>query len=213
MESVSEKIKKAREAKNFSQKKLAEIAGVSQPTIYNVEHGKVDNITLQIGNKIANALGISFGELFNIEFPVSAYNNVTDGELERLREQVKKLEEKVFKLQTDLHQRDSYNATLVQYKDILKYKLIEVIFNDSNISLSSYQQRLSNAKDDKEKDYYECKIEQEESNRESKIKKLIKSGFFTQKDIDDWVRDIPATPDSEFEFGKDQDLKPDIPGI
>ncbi len=64
---ISENIRKHREAKNLSQQKLAELAGVSQPTIYKLEHGKADNVTLQVGKSIAEALGVSFNVLFEIE--------------------------------------------------------------------------------------------------------------------------------------------------
>ena len=64
---ISENIRKHREAKNLSQQKLAELAGVSQSTIYKLEHGKADNVTLQVGKSIAEALGVSFNVLFEIE--------------------------------------------------------------------------------------------------------------------------------------------------
>lgn len=113
MNLVSEKIKELREAKNLSQKKLAEIAGVSQPTIYNLEHGKADNITLSIGKNIAKALEVSFNELFDIENSIAGKSEAA-AELDQLRAKVMELEkwidikDKLIKLLQDENESIKY---------------------------------------------------------------------------------------------------------
>ena len=176
MNSISERIKSIREEKNFSRKKLAEIAGVSQPTIYNIENGKTDNVTLQVGKNIAAALGIPFGELFEIE---NAPSDTT-----KVQKRIDELEEKLFKLNQDLNQRNSHIATLVQYKDILKHTLIRVIIEDSYAMLYLYAKGFKEAETEVKREYYEEKIEYELSNRDNKLQKLLKAGFITQEDID-----------------------------
>jgi transcriptional regulator with XRE-family HTH domain len=201
MSNIHEKIREFRKQKGINQKQVADSAGLSVAAYSNIESGISKSITIVAGKGIAKALGVSFAELFDIEV-VGTTTSEAAGELEQLRVRIGELEDKNFKLQTDINQRDSHIATLVQYKDILKYKLIEMIYKDYLIALSSYQQRLGNAKDDKEKDYYECKIEQENTNRENKINKLIKSGFFTKEDVDYWRTDFPAFPDSDIELSE-----------
>ena len=91
MRSISERIKELRIEKGYSRKKMAEISGVSQPTIYNIENGATDNITLTVGKKISKALNVSFSELFNIEDSKTASselsNKITEmeNEIERLK--------------------------------------------------------------------------------------------------------------------------------
>ena len=98
MNSISSRIVKLRKVKNYSRKKLAELAGVSQPTIYNIENGKAASITLSVGKRIAKALDISFAELFEIEN--------TGTEKAELEDRIKKLEEKVGELTSRLKEKD-----------------------------------------------------------------------------------------------------------
>lgn len=89
MNSISNRIKELREVKNYSRKKLAELAGVSQPTIYNIENGKVSNITLSVGKGIARALDISFAELFEIEDSKNAIETELANEIAKLKNTLK----------------------------------------------------------------------------------------------------------------------------
>lgn len=49
------------EKRDMTQKKLAELAGVSRATINSIKNGK--SCTDEVGNKIANALGVSIEKL------------------------------------------------------------------------------------------------------------------------------------------------------
>lgn len=49
------------EKRDMTQKKLAELAGVFRATINSIKNGK--SCTDEVGNKIANALGISIEKL------------------------------------------------------------------------------------------------------------------------------------------------------
>lgn len=115
MSSISDRVLRLREENNFSRKKLAELAGVSQPTIYNIENGKTDNITLSVGKGIAKALGISFGELFEIEGPLAA-----GSEDENL---LNEKEAKIADLKKQIEQKDKLIDFLQEENEDLKYSV------------------------------------------------------------------------------------------
>lgn len=57
-------LKAIRKKTGFSQKQVANAAGISQPTYSNIENGK-RNPTLKTLRKIAEALGCSVGEILD----------------------------------------------------------------------------------------------------------------------------------------------------
>lgn len=65
LEGIGEKIRTLRKAKNLSQEKLAEFAGLHPTSISEIECGKV-NASIYVYYTIANALEIPFPELVNI---------------------------------------------------------------------------------------------------------------------------------------------------
>lgn len=62
--SLPERVKYLREARNMTQKDLAELAGVSQPTIAHIEKNSKDPSVATL-DKIAKALDIHIGTLFS----------------------------------------------------------------------------------------------------------------------------------------------------
>jgi len=69
MEPINLKIKNIRNSKGISQTVVAETCGIKQSSYANIENGKTQSITIEIGKGIAKALGVSFNELFDIEQP------------------------------------------------------------------------------------------------------------------------------------------------
>lgn len=67
METVGEKIKRIRKSKGISQYIVAESCRIKQSSYANIESGKTQNITIEIGKGISLALGVNFAELFEIE--------------------------------------------------------------------------------------------------------------------------------------------------
>ena len=61
--SIAENLKRHREAKNLSQRKLAELAGVPQSLISHIENGEKKNPGVIGIKKLADALGISVEDL------------------------------------------------------------------------------------------------------------------------------------------------------
>lgn len=67
MESIGEKIRRIRKSKGISQTAVSDTCGIKQSSYANIESGKTQNITIEIGKGIAKALEISFNELFDID--------------------------------------------------------------------------------------------------------------------------------------------------
>ncbi len=62
--SIGENIKHLRESRNLKQSELAEIVGVTQSMIAQLERG-TKTLTVPLGKDIANALECKFDELFS----------------------------------------------------------------------------------------------------------------------------------------------------
>ena len=63
MSNITKTLRKLREAKGFSQEKLARLADVANNTIIKIEAGKNQNPTLDTLKKIAGVLEVSVDEL------------------------------------------------------------------------------------------------------------------------------------------------------
>ena len=63
---IGTEIKKQREKKGFSLKKLSELSGVSDSIISDIETGKVKNAGVMTVLKIAKGLEVGIAELTNI---------------------------------------------------------------------------------------------------------------------------------------------------
>jgi|SRR5665647_151443 len=66
-ESIGDKLKRIRKEKSLSQSNIAAYCGISQAAYAKIENGTTQNITIGIGKGIANALLISFNELFEVD--------------------------------------------------------------------------------------------------------------------------------------------------
>lgn len=64
---ASENIKRYREKNNYSMKELSKKSGVSYKTLWKIEHGDVEDITLPTAIKIKKALGITLDQLYEEE--------------------------------------------------------------------------------------------------------------------------------------------------
>ena len=68
MESFNEKIKRLRKSKGLKQDDICQMIGITQPSFASIENGKTKSVSIDLGKKIANALNVSFNELFDIEY-------------------------------------------------------------------------------------------------------------------------------------------------
>jgi transcriptional regulator with XRE-family HTH domain len=63
---ISEKIRKLRELKGFTQENIAAELGISQKAYSNIETGETD-ITMHRVEQISTVLGVSLGDLLNFD--------------------------------------------------------------------------------------------------------------------------------------------------
>lgn len=91
MESIGEKIRSIRKSKGISQTAVADSCSIKQSSYANIENGKTQNITIEIGKGIAKTLDISFNELFEIEATPQnqAQSESLISEIESLKNQLK----------------------------------------------------------------------------------------------------------------------------
>jgi len=90
MESLGERITKLRIEKGISKADVARVCDITQTAYANIEKDITQSITIEIGKKIALAIGVSFNELFEIDLPKK------DSELiEKLTAEKKMLCEKI----------------------------------------------------------------------------------------------------------------------
>lgn len=66
MENIGRRLKTLRQRQGLSQRKLAQVAGVSNATVSLIEHGRTDP-SMGLLRKILNSLGVSFAEFFSSE--------------------------------------------------------------------------------------------------------------------------------------------------
>lgn len=64
-QNLANNIKKLREAKGFSQEKLARLADLANNTLIKMESGENQNPTLVTLKKVAKAFGVSVDDLIN----------------------------------------------------------------------------------------------------------------------------------------------------
>lgn len=74
METFNEKIKRIRKSLGLTQVNVCDKIGITQPSFASIESGKTTSITIDLGKKIAQALGVNFYELFEIESPGTNQN-------------------------------------------------------------------------------------------------------------------------------------------
>ena len=134
-----EKIKELRKQNGLSQGDLAEIAGVQQTSISNIENGITGKEIIKVGiaQKIAKALNISFNELFEIEIPSS--NNDKIVELEKkiavLEEQLQDKRKIIDFLSTNV------NVAAGLYQQENPYQIEKRDFNDIDVLIEEINNR------------------------------------------------------------------------
>lgn len=70
MTNIAHNMKHLRRIRGISQKKLAELSGVSHATIQKLEQGQQNNPTMKVVRKISAALGVVVFELLEEPFPL-----------------------------------------------------------------------------------------------------------------------------------------------
>ena len=107
--SIHEKIRILRRSKGLSQITVADICKIKQSSIAQIESGKTQTISIEIGKGIAKALGVSFTELFEIESnPTPDVTQKLNDEIESLKSQLK---DKNLIIELLLKEREQHGTT------------------------------------------------------------------------------------------------------
>lgn len=93
MSELSEKIRLLREAKGIRPADVARSAGIKQSSYASIEKGNTKSISIEVGKGIAEALRISFNELFDVEAPAANTDNLLKNE-ELLKTKLEELNKK-----------------------------------------------------------------------------------------------------------------------
>lgn len=120
METIGEKVKKFRKQKGLTQSDLAAACGTQQSTISNLENNDTERIYLSVAVGLANTLGISLNELFNIEITANDHLKIED------------LMNEVERLVKDIDESKKLSSLLSNRSELLQMNLIEVIATTHN---------------------------------------------------------------------------------
>lgn len=143
METIGEKIRRIRKSKGISQIAVADTCNIKQSSFANIESGKTQNITIEIGKGIANALNVSFNELFEIEDleqTVSDIENLLSEKNAKIADLQKQIEQK--DLLIDLLKSDNQrikNDIIKYIKLIADYQIYALINFQSSLMLTNEQ--------------------------------------------------------------------------
>ncbi len=117
VETIHEKIKRLRIEKRINQIELANSIGVSRSAYILIENGTTKAISIELGQKIAKALDLSFNELFEIP-------DRTD----HLQKRIKELEQDIViltnttaKLSEEYHSRKELEVERLQFMEMELY--------------------------------------------------------------------------------------------
>lgn len=135
--SDSESIKIVRIKKGISQTKMAESIGMSQPGYAKIESGDTKNISLSLAVKIAQALGVGFNELYDIDGDSKKIEGLQN-EIEQLKKQIIGLEDRLNDKQQIIV---SYEGT-INYWNLFRKYAREIIAEDENISALDMESRV-----------------------------------------------------------------------
>lgn len=76
MSFLGRKLKELREHVGISQTELSKLTGISNVYISNIENGIKKNPSMELIQKIADALGVSINEFFSNEKPIDEINKM-----------------------------------------------------------------------------------------------------------------------------------------
>lgn len=152
MKPIGERIKELRKSKGISQVVMAEACGIKQSSYANIENGKTQTISIEVGKGIANALNVPFGELFDIDG--------TGTESQKFENKIIELQGKVSELEERLKERkeiiDLLQTKIDAYKKFVfisaqTYSIPYITKIDSEIESAKLEKEKANLIDRKKK--------------------------------------------------------------
>ncbi|MCW0483504.1 helix-turn-helix domain-containing protein [Gaoshiqia sediminis] len=189
MKPIGERIKEIRQSKGISQTIVAETCGIKQSSYANIENGKTQNITIEIGKGIARALDVSFIELFDIAIS-DKYFDGYKADLESITEAYSDLDETVKELLERIKEKDLLIETLKNEKSHVRQHLVMQLVSNFTFDVNFISNQIANTKDEKEKAELEKK--KDDVVRVFNLNKdyYIKTGFLSNKEFDDYFEEI-----------------------
>lgn len=180
MDSYNEKIKKQRIQKNISQVEMAKAAGLSRGAYLAFENSNDSkNLTLKSAKGIAKALGVSFNELFEIDFYGNDWQTKTQENIDQLWNSLKEKNKLI-------EQKDLLIEMLQKEKDRFKMSVIQSIANFWDLRLMEIENQINNTDSEKEKELLLISKNQALRNKDFMINNFISVGFLSQEDIDNY---------------------------
>lgn len=179
METQGEKIKRIRKSKGISQVIVAESCMIKQSSYANIESGKTQSITIEVGIGIAKALGVSFNELFEIEVG----NLPTEEGLIQIEDLKGKLEE----LKERLSEKDQLIKAITSQNKQLKTELLSSISFHQLNEIDNLKEKLEITSDEKKRQLLSKKISELIEFLHYDLRCLISNGALEQIDIDDFM--------------------------
>lgn len=175
MKTIGEKIKGFRKIKSISLRELAEKIGVSDTALSKIETGKTKSITIDLGKKLCNEIGISFDELFEIES--------TNSEFKNLQSQLNSLYSDLKNKDVQIGEKDLLIKSIIYQNKELKRALINRIDMGYLIEFGNLQEKLDKCTKDDEKLKIIDKIKQLPEIEKYDFERMTKRGDFDENDI------------------------------
>ena len=183
MESIGEKIRRIRKSKGISQMTVADTCNIKQSSYANIESGKTQNITIEIGKGIAKALNVSFNELFEIDFYSADWQKKTEEDITKLWNTLKEKNKLI-------EQKDLLIDMLQKEKEMFKSSVIQSISNHWDLRILEIENEIKSAASEKEKEVLMNKKNHALRNKDFTINNFISIGFLKQEDIDNYYKSL-----------------------
>lgn len=192
METISEKIKRLRKSNGLTQKDMAKLLEISQPSYNNIENGANKSLSISVGQALSQILGISFIELFDIS-PDSHFDNYQNA-LKTYNTALNDYEQTI----TSLHQQLEQKDLTIQSLNTSRKALIEAIIRyiEEQPGNSVYwilKQGDLYAKNEREKGIFTDLLIDEEVKRKGLYDYFLNAGLFTKKELDEVHKKINET--------------------
>jgi transcriptional regulator with XRE-family HTH domain len=192
MESISEKIKRLRKSKGYTQKDMAVLLEISQPSYNNIENGASKNLSINLGQNLSQILGISFIELFDIS-PDSHFDNYQNA-LRTYDSTLKDYDEMIKSLHQELEQKDLTIQSLNTSRKALIEAIIRYIEEQPGNSIYwILKQGDQYVMSKKEENTLEDMLIDEENRRKHLYDYFLNAGLFTQKELNEVHKKINET--------------------
>lgn len=178
MKDIAEKISSIRISKGIPKVDIARACGITQTAYANIEKGETKSISIEVGRGIANALGISFNELFEIELPSG--NN----------ELIHKLQEEIQNLKKQIDDKSLLIDLLLKEKEIFKRTAIISVVEYSDSIINEIDERMKETSTNSAKEKLEFQRDFVVSYKQAILDRFVNYGYFEQIDIDKFYKDL-----------------------